>query len=212
MKNFETRKQEYLNKLKENEELIERLIGSNNTPISEQNVKTILSPNNEKELNVAEITFTIFKDTNDLLDAIKEGRIKELPFEDNEALNIIISIMKDIKTTGTVDKEKYTKIVEEKVGKILYGYMIASLTDGSGMLDYVANSVGYDLDDQVDFVKFTCDFILAKQVLNVEKETNFGTIDNVTKRDIEDMKMFSEQFHEVCKEGIIEPSQKIYEI
>lgn len=203
MKTFEQKKEEYLEKLKEEPELIGNLVFNNNkTEMGQRTLELLFTPKNERELQVAEIIFSITKDMTDLLENISYDEVVVPPYDENEGLKTYIKMIRSLKETGSIESaELDEKPNPKKEARVMYDFIVAIMDDSDEAVDYIAKSTGFDLEDVVEGAQFKVYMDKCQAIMD---ERN-----NYKNRDIEDLsdyellygKEYSLEFHELCKCG-----------
>ena len=121
MDDFIKRKKDYLQKLKENPRVLQKLTVNEGDP--QKMMMMVLDPKNEEELKIVDTLITFFIDILDLVHRAAMKEVKEIPLEENVGISYyieVINALKDEKEVRTVDKltpEEGAKIL--KIVKIM---------------------------------------------------------------------------------------------
>ena len=198
MENFETRKSNYIKKLKDNPDLLRALYESiKDRP--EEFIKMI-EPSNEDELEMDEYIISYFSDL--LLLSSKWNpndctSIYFVPIEKNEFGKFIIDIFDILNNKGQDDINNYLQNIDPATfAKISYDYFftISSSSDYQRKLyNYVIGLLGYDLNDDIQSLKFDAQLdiitnLMTKDVIDSNKSLDF-------------QKTHSESIHNMCIYG-----------
>lgn len=200
MNNFEEKKVEFFKKLKSEPDVLKSIIESNNkTENGQKTNEIILTPKNERELEIGEICYTMSKDLIKLIDDVTYGEIKSIPLDENIGLKTLISLINAVK-----NDEKDFKLVDEitpqYLAKILYGITVGMIDDMEEAINYIASESGFDLNDEIEAAQFKIYINQFKKFSDSLNVTN-KNFENCTDKDISDAKEFVEEFHKLCVEG-----------
>ena len=190
-KDFESRKQEYLERLRNNFELFERMrFNESNESIFLLAREMILDPKNEEEL-----LFAIFAlDFADLSVRAATGDVKPISIKDNIYVNLLVDVISSLK-----NGEDVKQMIEEakmNPAKCLYDYVVGLVDDTDATIDYLAEKTNYDIYDEFEFAQFLLYLDKANSLINI---SDFGP-----KTSYEDIRFMREEFHRLCEEGRLE--------
>ena len=134
MDDFIKRKKDYLQKLKENPRVLQKLTVNEGDP--QKMMMMVLDPKNEEELKIVDTLITFFIDILDLVHRAAMKEVKEIPLEENVGISYyieVINALKDEKEVRTVDK-----LTPEEGAKILYEFLTGMINDSDETLIYIA--------------------------------------------------------------------------
>lgn len=199
MKDFETRKKEYLKDLYDNSELLSNL--KENKPGA---LKMIYSPKDEKELRGAKTVISTFKNMFRLVDAANEDRLKKIPIEENEGLKIFANLVDEYRKNPKEAEKSHKNLSPVEVAKIVFGYISAFMADADETVDFIFEILG--IDDDADFDNYG----LKEAISKTQGDLNMGdkTIDEITDDELQQQEDFSIEFEKLCNQFIIEPEEK----
>lgn len=199
MENFLERKEKYLRKLCENTDTVEKIYDSAKTEVEKRNLEVILSPSNEKELNISELMFDFYNDTYSIVDDAKNGNLNEIPVEENEGLKEIVRFVNLAKKGEKIDFSKYYENSEsiKRAAEISYSGIVGLYADMDSSFDYVFKKCGFDEDSFVDLT------IFRLYMERLQESASGSTLDyrNYSDKDFENYKMFFQEFHKLYVEG-----------
>ena len=199
MSTFEERKEEFLNYIKEDEEILSRIINDNiNTDGGKKILGIIFTPKNDRELTVGKTFYSITSDLIKLIDDIYYDDIKEIPYEENVGLKTYINIINSLKNNEEI---KYDYDIK-KNAEIFYSSMVAMLDDIEEAYEYVAKETGYDLEDQVESAQFVVYMEKAKEFMDSINQ-NKKDYNECTDEELNIALEFSKEFHKICEKGKI---------
>ena len=197
MSTFEERKEEFLNYIKEDEEVLSRIINDNiNTDGGKKILGIIFTPKNDRELTVGKTFYSITSDLIKLIDDIYYDEIKEIPYEENVGLKTYINIINSLKNNEEI---KYDYDIK-KNAEIFYSSMVAMLDDIEEAYEYVAKETGFDLEDQVESAQFVVYMEKAKEFMDSINQ-NKKDYNECTDEELNIALEFSKEFHKICEKG-----------
>lgn len=197
MDDFIKRKKDYLQKLKENPRVLQKLTVNEGDP--QKMMMMVLDPKNEEELKIVDTLITFFIDILDLVHRAAMKEVKEIPLEENVGISYyieVINALKDEKEVRTVDK-----LTPEEGAKILYEFLTGMINDSDETLIYIAEKTGFDLKDEIQAKLLELYLNQANKAF--EKNTNFveETEGSSNKSNLEESFVFCNLFHQICEEG-----------
>ena len=199
MSTFEERKEEFLNYIKEDEEVLNRIVTDNMyTDEGKKTLGVIFTPKDDRELIVAKTLYSITADFIKLIDGVYFNEIKEIPYEENVGLKFYIDSINALKNNEEI---KYDFDVK-KNAEIVYSSMVAILDDAEEAYGYVAKETGFDLDDQVENTQFVIYMDKVKEYMDKVNQYN-KDYKECTDEELNKALEFSLEFHKVCEKGKI---------
>ena len=199
MNSFEERKKEFFKKIKNKPEVLNNLIKSNmKTEKGRKNLEIILTPKNEKELSIAELTFEITNDLLELINNITFDEVKTIPLNENDGLNLLIDIVNAMKNDKkSIDLNEKTS---QYFAKVLYGLTVGLMGEIEESITYIADKTGFDLNDELETAQFN---IYLSQAKNYSDSLNMfnNDIKEITDINLEEARELVEEFHKLCIEG-----------
>ena len=203
MSNFQERREEYYNKLKNNKELLNTIIeAQNKKEKGQRNIEILVTPENERELSIAESLFSITNDTLFFVEQALDNNIKRIPAEENIALKIICRFINELES-GKTDIEFMPEDATGKLqAKIMYDLILSSVIDTEDVIKYIAKETGYDLEDKLDRVLLLLYISKAKRLSN-ESNVSEKNFDDMTDKDVETFTELAKEFRRLIADGII---------
>ncbi len=197
MDDFIRRKKEYLQKLKDNPQVLNKITVNKGDP--QKMMMMVLDPKNEEELRIVDSLITFFIDILDLLHRAAMKEVKEIPLEENVGISYyieVINALKDEKEVRTVDK-----LTPEEGAKILYAFLAGMINDSDATIIYIAEKTGFDLKDEIQAKLLELYLNLANKAF--EKNSNFveTTEESPNRSNLDESVAFCELFHQLCEEG-----------
>lgn len=210
MKTFEERKEEYLDKLSNNMEIIYKLMLS----VDEKSLRTarlMLDPSTDKELRLANGIVSYTEDMKELVEAAACGNVDPIPIEENEGITFLANI---IQAMYEASKEKKPKEAAEEIAKKLEGNMdpkamarmyydllVGLITSPDEMYDYMQNKTTIDYTDKLEAAKFR--LFMRESQTALESVTPTSTIGTeFTEEQLEIFEAYVEEMHSLCQKGI----------
>lgn len=194
MKDFNERKKEYLNKLRENIYILDKITVDKGDP--QGLMEKLLDPKDEEELKMMNMIITLFIDIFDLKERSSVGDVKKILLEENIGINYYIDIINKLKLKKDINL--FEKINSIEAAEILYGFLTGTVSNSHEAICYIAEKTGFNLDDEIELRRF--ELYLDKANALFEKNNEFTSPIN-EKVDIEDSFAFCKKFHELCEEG-----------
>ena len=200
MSNFEKEKEEFLEYVRKDEDILESIVNNNmNNPEGQKTLGIMFNPSNEKELLVSKTLYAMSSASLKLVNAAYFDEIEEIPFEENEGLKNTIKTIMKLKNGEELERTFSTK----DAAKYCYQYFVVLLTDMEEAMEYIAKETGFDLEDPIEGVQFS-------SYLDKVKEFNEGGKNLSDKKDLESVSMeklntsyeFALEFKRLAEEGI----------
>ena len=206
---FNKRKQNYFSKLRKNIWVLNKLIDDNKENIDENAKRTLeilLDPKNYDELNLAEALYSITFDMISLMNRLSDGTVKEIPFEENDGIKLFIDIINKLKNKC---KTENVTMTIEPTAKMIYGFLVGFAEDTEGTIMYVADKTGFDLEDDLQMQQFMLYLEKAQAIFNSKSNKTNSVNEMPSKKDIEELTKFSNEFHKLCEDGKLKKGKKI---
>ncbi len=204
-KNFGIRKKEYLDRLRNNIELIDIMKFNEKNPGDALKMKEIvLDPKNDEELITAIVTL----DYTDLMVRVTTGDVKAILPKDNFYLNLLADMIISLKKGE--DVEHIVEKAKNNTAKFLYDFVIGLMGDLDASIDYLAEATGYDLYDEFDTAQFQLYLEKANSIFNRDSDNQEGIsfIQNYNESKIEESRIICNEFHTLCEDGRFENNRK----
>lgn len=200
MKTFDERKKEYLDTLRDNIYLLDRINFKDNPELEEKGMKLLLDPKTDKDLQAASIILKFLYDITDLEDRTYSGKVKEIPLTENVGVNLLVDIVNALKN-GEDTKPLFEKS-RKNSAKVLYGMAIAYMNDVAYTIEYIAQKCGYNIFDKLELMQFKLYLENAVNLTKAEDPTT-SHINILNVENVEDINRFYTEFHQLCEEGKI---------
>ena len=204
-KNFEIRKREYLDRLRNNIELIETMKFNEKNPGDALKMKEmVLDPKNEEELITA--IFTL--DYTDLIARATTGDVKTILPKDNFYLKLLAEMIDSLKKSE--DVEHIIEKVKNNQAKFLYGFIVGLMADLDTSINYLAEVTDYDLYDELDIAQFQLYLEKANSIFNRDSDNQEGItfVGPSNRAKIEESIIRCNEFHTLCENGKLENNKK----
>ena len=200
MGNFKQRQIEYLTKIKNNPDIINKLIIDKNSEKGQRTIRVLLDPKDEKELFVAESLFSMTANLLVLFDKIRNGEIEEIQNTENSALQLYIEIIDALKNEEKEYAECLVQSISPKdAARMMYETIISFAGYNShNCVAYVANESGFDLRDEDEMINFYSYFEQAKELMNKNGSMS-KDLDDCTTEDFEQASELVNEFSRLCQ-------------
>lgn len=209
MSEFEMRREEYFNVIRDNPDIINKIVAdNNNTEQGKKMLEILITPKNERELDGAEILFTFISSILSLL----ENEMKEIPNEENKGFKEYIRIINGLKE-GKEDSELVVRDYPSRdCAKILYDSFVSFLADPYAFSEYIAKETGFDLEDEFESRQFNVYMEHAKRIMN-ENDVSSKNLVDCTKEEIEKSRKIVNEFSRLCQDGKVsyDDEEKVFE-
>ena len=203
MNNFEAKRELYYRKLRNNKELLNSIITETNKKENGQrNIEILVTPENEKELAIAEATFSLMGDMTFLIEQVLEDNIKSIPAEKNEVVKMFVRVINELKN-GKTDVEFISEDAPAKLqARIIYELIVTLIMDAEGTFEYIAQKTGYDLEDELDKAQLQAYFNKAQRLSNKSgvSDKNF---DDMTDKNVETLVEITKEIRKLIVDGIV---------
>jgi len=201
MTNFEQRREKYFNMIKSKPEILDKIISdNNNSEKGQKSLEVLLTPRNERELDAAEILYSMTSDTIILVDKIYNDEIEEIPLEENKGINAYVRIIKELKE-GKDEAKLYTdKTSPKEFAEILYGFIIGFVSNGEDIVEYIGTKSGFDMTDDFEQKQFSVYFDKARRIMD-SKNASQKDLNECTDEEVANARLMAEEFHKCIEEG-----------
>lgn len=206
MKDFFTKKREYLESLKNNEILLQGIMSNKNNNSPEMMV-LVFDPKTEEELNLAISITTILSDTLNIIYWSIDTEIEDISKEPIVDLfrKIILAVRDNNERVLKAIKEEVTReTTPETLGKLSYNMIKVFTLNTEEAFEYLATQCGFDLYDNLSATQFNAYFSRANELLNEMMptvEVN-GKLDLKNKELISYYSRFASSFHKSYQEDL----------
>ena len=201
MKSFEERREEYISNLRNNTDVLRKIVENNKEKEDGQkNIDMLLSPIDEKELRVASNVFTYFCDAILLTEHAADCNVKELPLGENLAGKLIAKLIIELKKGNRNIKAITEGIAPRSKASIMYDFLVGSCLMDEEFTLYLAQTTGFDLDDDLDLIMFYNYYTEATSLLS--EPIQGIKIESATEDDINNAEEYIYEFHRLVMEGL----------
>jgi hypothetical protein len=201
MKSFEERKEKYLEVLEKNPLLVMGLTRSFVSKGRINDAELILNPKTDKELKYSESLVMQTFDILPLIMRINEQKY-DLPCEENEGLNELINIYRDMIDGKFIYGNDFTM---EQIARLFYGCVTLSANDRK---KYVMDNIGLDRHNIMDLLTFKdLQGSLMNLVDEKKPDTEIKECDSYTDQEIDELYAYSCEFRRLCEIDRKEPSK-----
>lgn len=201
---FEKRKQEYLERINSNEEILNEMKEHFRKSFkdAEDRIELIVNPKNEKELLLAEPLYTFFVDMLLLTKRIDNEEVIEIPFEESEGVQILTNSIRAI-MNGDEDITIFDSTLPPKVlAKHIYEVFV-SMADSDGLSNYIMEKLEINPRSLKELVSYLNAWLKFTEILQKFKSNDPLSTDilNYTEEDLNRINEFTDAFHELCENG-----------
>ena len=168
MEDFNSRKEQYLEKLRNNTMLVEAIMNKKETN-SPEVMRIVFDPQTENELTLAISITTIFADFFDMNFSEGNTTIEDFSQEPVISLfkNVILALKSNDEKALNVIKESLTNnLTPEKIGKMLYNIIVVFVLNKDEAFEYLAEQCGFDMFDYLSSSQFVVYFQQANTKIN----------------------------------------------
>ena len=190
---FEKRKQEYLNKLTMNIEIIIMMHGE----IPTENMKVMLNPSNERELSIAEAVFRFMEDTCRIF--MNADLDYEPNIEDNMLIDLCSDVINKVKNKEEIDPNIIDQEDAVAMARLMYDAVTLAFFDEKDISKFIAKKCGLDLDKSVDRQLLVVYFKQISQFTSKKAEPIKQLFSELTDKDIEILIDTFDEFHKLCE-------------
>lgn len=208
---LETRKLEYHNRALENADLIEAITTVKDGKHDPFVTRLFTSPSNELEIRYANAALDILCDVKDLALGASFDLFKEIPDDENIAIDWIAKLLKESDYGENDLKDKIFESINsssaEEVSKVLYQgtlTIVKSLVDeSSGASKRLYTLLGLNSDDKIDEIRLKAGLEKLVEGLSSIDVNNI----EITGEQVESVEGFAANFHRVLEEGKKDPKE-----
>ena len=200
-RSFEIRRDEYLQKLRENPQLVESIV--NNPNNSRKVLNIFLMPKSDIELIIANSLFTFFEDIINLIKHSYENDIK-VDYDNNIYIELIVSIITALKN-GNVElaKEISNKFNNERnpviLAKLIYDFFSIFSCDPDRAIDIIREKSGF-VTEECDNREFKLYLYQSKALTNGAPQLKLDEVENLENNELVKISLdIIEQFHIICE-------------
>ena len=169
MEDFNERKKAYLDKLRNNEELLAAIINSRekNTP---EAMAMLLDPQDDMQLSLADGFATVLGDTINMMTGYDYPE-EEDNYDDIFLLNIFKRVINALRSNDkealeAIKEEVQTKTSPEVLGEMSYYLIKLFVFSAEEVLEYLFEQCHFDFDDPLEIAQFQIYFEKANQTIN----------------------------------------------
>ena len=200
MEDFNNRKKQYLEKLRNNTMLVEAIMNKRDTN-SPEVMRIVFDPQTENELTLDTSITTLFADIINMNFSEGNTTIEDFSQEPIISLfkNVILALKSnDEKALNTIKESLTNNLTPEKIGKLLYDLIMTFVLNQSEALDYLAEQCGFDTFDYLSSNQFMIYFQQANAKINeMTPQINFAEKIDVNNQELlEYIKGIVTSFHE----------------
>lgn len=176
---FNIKKEEYLNYLRENIYIIERIKDSGDAPL-----KILLNPMNEEELKYANKYIRFIIELNN----INSWNVKDLDVKKSTYVDYLVDKYNSYINNTKIDEEKYESI--DRKSQLVYEYYYFMFNGIYELREEFSQKTKVDLDDEIEEERFD----LCKSILDDE----IKSLNALYNKNIE----YLDKFHEIYQNNI----------
>ena len=197
---FQERKETYFKKLRENKDFINIILEGQETKPGQASKEMVLDPKNDLELTLAESLFQLVNDTKSLLEEAAFYELEPIKVEDSETALLYIKLIKAFRKNDNAAIEEIVSSVSiEKQAMYLYDGIVSVIGQNVEFMRYIADQVGFDIDDTLEAAQFNIYFEKATKVVQEISNKQKFISDEPDEKLVEEFKVFSDEFHRIRK-------------
>lgn len=199
MKNFEEQRNEYYLKLRKHTEYVKKMAEDEK---NKDLVRMLLIPENENELKLGNAYVMFMEDTLQIAYNAAQGNINEIDVENCIVVEYLAAIVKLVYAdTNEEELKKVNELYNENLAKILYETVVLAIANPEEYMKALCNKCNVDIEDELALMRFQ--ILLEK----VSSKIKAPIPDNVySEQNIDAFVAFTNQYHEICVNGIKEYS------
>ncbi len=209
MSDFNERRINYLRTIRDNPKVTEKMLEAGNESDADiDSVKALIYPEDEKDLMFAETTYQTTYDLMELAGRSVVGALREVPIEENHAIDLIIRGINSIQETDTISfPEEYQ--TPEYAAKVLFDFTLLLSGNPREAMEYIGDKTGFDLEDENDLAAFHIYMNRASEaVKELRPDKPKKDFCDCTVEDLESGKKFANAFHEYFEANKKEPEME----
>ncbi len=197
MKNLKIKKEEYLKRLKNYEELIISLT------INEKNyklLKILLLPKTESELEYANKYLTFFQDNVNITESATNGNTQEIDFNNCTLMNYMSDFTKLIYNDATeIEIENFKKSIDATTAaEILFQNIILTTNPPENIVEIIKNKCNLDISNTLRLIEF---YALLDQIIEIYVPKN------INKESMKKFIDYADKFHRLCVKNMIKHNE-----
>ena len=202
---FEERREEYYNLLRSNTELLYKIIKDNKK--NEKGLEILLTPKNDRELEVAKCIFKFFDSAINLFNDINYDRVNNIDIENNESLGLLIRVINTLKEENEEKIKEIDKYLNETLNplfaaKLMYDLIIAFSMDIEESYELLMKRTGFNPDDELDNARFQVYLNIANAMVNTKKVDIKLDESTVNSKEVSDTMIMINEFNRLCEDGL----------
>ena len=199
MESFKERKSRYYEKIKEHAEFFTKINYKDDGRMRE----LMLDPKDDKELAIADATFQMILDLNNLARNAQLGNIEPVDKENSFLINILVRIIKAYAASDEVEVNACRQELEEldsaNAAKMIYDMLALFASSADEAVNYIAEKSGFDLDNVVDEMRFELYLKKATDLANERKMLDAKAIDTDDQIQLNQFLDFANELHRLCE-------------
>ena len=201
MENFENKYKTYNDKLKNNIEIIRKLIEAE---YDTDCIRIIIDPKNEEELLIADATITYLIDILAIFENITSGNIENIDLKNSFIIDFYIKAIRELKNNPNSTLEETIGNLDPAVhAKLIYDFLTTFANYQNKAYEIIAEKTGFDLDDDLSLIKFQL-YVAKIKELGEKRELGLANIAKIltNKNDLNTYVEMSQHLHELCLNGL----------
>jgi hypothetical protein len=208
-KDFETRKKEYIDKLRENTDILNSIKESD-----KETVDILVFTKNERQLLLAEHMFTLIKDMFELVeDSSFDFDGDKIDLDSSMIINLFVELILAFKNNDTSKieeiKTRLKTLNMKDAAKMTYETIVIFTNSSDEALETIADKCGFDLEDELSIISFQHLFEKANEIT----KSNDSNLDSqniqISDDNVEQFIEYSSEFHALCEEGKLDKGEKM---
>ena len=203
MDNFNDELKKYYDRLRDNIELVQKL--TENKDNTQYN-KLLQTPQNEKELSIANVSLTYLIDILAITESMLYGYSQKIDLNNNLAIDFFVKLINGLKNNDYEAALQELKKIDTKTSaKLMYDFLTGFLSNPKETVNIVAKKTGFDFDDELSSMQFQLFLNEANTKISAITSPNSEeTIDVLLNNDEKSKKYLEmmKHFHILCTNGL----------
>ena len=199
MESFKERKSRYYENIKEHAEFFTKINYKDDGRMRE----LMLDPKDDRELAIADATFQMILDLNNLTRNAQLGNIEPVDKETSFLTNILVKIIKAYADSDEEAVEACRKELEElspvEAAKMIYDMLALFASNADEAVNYIATKSGFNLDNVVDEMIFELYLKKATDLANERKMLDAKAINTDDQKQLNQFLDFTNELHRLCE-------------
>lgn len=202
---FEEKREEYYNLLRNNLELLYKIIEDNKN--KEKSLEILLTPKNDRELEIAKCIFSYFNSFLNFVNNINDDKIKNIDIENNKSLDLLIEVINTLKEENKEKINELEKYLSKTIdplfmAKLMYDSTISFSINAEEVQGYIMYKTGFDPSDELDNIRFQIYINRANKMIYKNKIDFKLDESNIDSNEVTSTLIMINEFNRLCEDGL----------